>query len=690
MVVKPNRSGGAAYPSGYTDAGDHALIGNMRTCALVSISGTIAQLCLPHFDSPSVFARILDKNKGGHFSIRTTIPTQSKQQYVPSTNVVNTKFLSEEGVGQIDDYMPLPASKSDPTFLPWLIRHVTTIRGSLTFTVECSPAFDYARASHDTKIDNKAQRAVFTCPEHVNLDLRWVISEGEHPKDGVEPPKVELDYLDLSERGHKGLGVIAQFTLHEGQSVTFVLREPPKEETSETSGEGSRTANIPDFTKSHHGDTQAKSSYDPPLSQALIDRLYHDTVAYWLGWLQKCTYKGRWRENVQRAALALKLLTFAPTGAIVAAATFSLPEDLHDAGRNWDYRYAWIRDASFTVYALLRLGFTEEADQYVDWLSGLMKTKNKDGSLQIMYTIHGTKEIPEITLDHLDGHKGQKPVRIGNGAADHIQLDIYGELLDAVYLAQKMGRPLAYDDWLQVREIVDYVCEIWRNPDLSIWEVRGQMQHFLYSKVMCWVALDRGLRLADKRSLPCPNRNKWLANRDELYEQIMDQGYNKEMGFFSQSYENKDVLDAAVLIMPLVFFMTANDPRFQNTLNAILKPKDRGGLTENNLVYRYDTEKVDDGTGGGEEGSFSMVTLWLVEALARAGQFEPAQLSKAVTILEDFLGYTNHVGLLSEEISKGGEALGNMAQAFSFVSLISTCYNVDRATQSKNFPLVDA
>ncbi|BGP39748.1 hypothetical protein JCM10449v2_003699 [Rhodotorula kratochvilovae] len=690
MVVKPNRSGGANYPSGYTDSQDHGLIGNMRTCALVSISGTIAQLCLPHFDSPSVFARILDKDKGGHFSIRTLNATQSKQQYLPSTNILATKFLSDAGVGQIDDYMPLPANKSDPSFLPWLVRHVTTIRGKLTFTMECAPAFDYARASHETKIDNHAQRADFTCPEHVNLDLRWVISNGSHPRDGLAEPQVELDYLDLSERGHKGLGVTAKFTLEEGQSVTFILREPPKKSSHETSGEGRSTTNVPDRTSDHSGETQAVSSQDPPLSQALVDRLFHDTTAYWMSWLQRCTYKGRWREVVQRAALGLKLLTFAPTGAIVAAATFSLPEDLHGAGRNWDYRFAWIRDASFTVYALLRLGFTEEADQYVDWLSGLMRNREKNGGLQIMYTIHGTKEIPEVELSHLDGHKGQKPVRIGNGAADHLQLDIYGELLDAVYLAQKMSRPLSYDDWVLVRDLVDYVCEVWEQPDLSIWEVRGEKQHFLYSKIMCWVALDRGLRLADKRSLPCPNRNKWLENRDRLYDEIQVRGYNKELGHFGQSYERTDVLDAAVLVAPLVFFTTANDPRFQGTLKAIMQPKDRGGLTENNLVYRYDTDKVDDGTGGGEEGSFSMCTLWLVEALARAGQYDPAQLSKAVNILEDFIGYTNHVGLLSEEISKGGEALGNMVQAFTLVSLISACYNVDRATQSKNFPLVDA
>ncbi|GAA5903769.1 hypothetical protein JCM6882_003413 [Rhodosporidiobolus microsporus] len=687
MVVKPNRSGGASWPSGYTSVDSHGIIGNMRTCALVSISGTIAQLCLPHFDSPSVFARILDKDKGGHFSIRTDTVTQSKQQYMPSTNILATKLLSEEGVGQIDDYMPLPASKSSKEFLPWLVRHVVCIRGSLTFTVECAPAFDYARATHDTKIDNANSTATFDCPQHLNLDLRWVVSEGEHPLEGQKPPVVEMDYLDLSERGHHSLGVTAKFTLQEGQSVTFVLREPPKPTTS---GEGAETDECNDAASaSGRGESQPASSLDPPLNQALLDKLYHDTTQFWLTWLSKCTYKGRWRETMLRAALCLKLLTFAPTGAICAAASFSLPEDLNGAGRNWDYRFSWLRDSAFTIYAFLRLGFTDEADQYMDWLSGLLKNKNEDGSLQIMYTIHGAKEIPEIELHHLDGHKGQKPVRIGNGAADHLQLDIYGELMDAIYLSQKMSKPLSYDNWLLVRELVDYVCTLVDKPDLSIWEVRGAKQHFTYSKVMLWVAIDRGIRLHEKRSLPCPNREHWYKTRDWLYDDIQQHAYNKELGFFAQSYEANDVLDSAVLIMPLCFFTNANDPRFESTLKAIMRPKDRGGLVENNLAYRYDTDKVDDGTGGGEEGSFSMCTLWLIEALARAGQHDKKYLSQATIILEDFIGYTNHLGLLSEEISKGGEALGNMPQAFSMVAMISTIFNVDKATGGKVLGLAD-
>ncbi|KAK4056783.1 hypothetical protein OIO90_002032 [Microbotryomycetes sp. JL221] len=639
MVVKPNRTGGDLYPTGYTDLHDHALVGNMRTAALISISGTVAQLCLPHFDSPSVFARILDKDHGGHFSLRPTTPTTSKQQYLPSTNIVATKFLSEDGVGQIDDFMPLPADRNSKQFLPWLVRHVTVIRGQLSFTMECAPAFNYARSKHDTQVSDNLTQAHFSCPDHLDLDLRVVTANGH--KD--TKPDVKFELLDLSERGHKGLGVTSTFTLVEGQTVTFILREPPKPTTS---GYVKESHAAPDHS-GDRGENRATADEDPHLTSELIEKLFAETTSYWIKWVSQCSYTGRWREAVVRSALCLKLLTFAPTGAIVAAPTFSLPEDLHGAGRNWDYRYSWLRDSAFSVYALLRLGFTDEADQYVEWLSSLLSNRNEDGALQIMYTIHGGKDIPELELPHLDGHKGQKPVRIGNGAADHLQLDIYGELMDAIYLAQKLSKPLGYDTWLQVRSIVDFVCEKWDQPDLSIWEVRGEKQNFLYSKGR--------------------NRSRFEVGRQTIFAMP------------EQNEVHNDVLDSAVLIMPLCFFTSANDPRFLSTIKQIMLSRERGGLTENNLVYRYDTDKVDDGTGGGEEGAFTMVTLWLIEALSRAGEYDKNMLAQSVSMLEDFIGYSNHVNLLSEEISKGGEPLGNFPQAFSHVSLISTCFNVDRA-----------
>ncbi|SGY49313.1 BQ5605_C001g00766 [Microbotryum silenes-dioicae] len=732
MVVKPNRSGGANYPSGYTDVQDHGLIGNCRTAALVSISGTVASLCLPHFDSPSVYARILDKNHGGHWSIRTDTPTQTKQQvrrmvrvpsmvddhrvtdtaprvsfqtvqYLPSTNILATKFLSDAGVGQVTDFFPMSTKKDDKNFLPWLIRYVTVIRGELTFTMENAPAFNYARSTHTTTIAEDGQSVKFECPDHLNLDMRAVASAGEFAGPGAPLPTVSLELLDLSERGHKGLGVTSTFTLKEGESITFVLRECP---TAATLDGVESLRHLHNLFSSTSG---VVTPLDPPLSMDLLWKLCHHTTTYWIKWSGKCSYEGRWREVCLRSALALKLLCFAPTGAIVAAPTFSLPEDLNGAGRNWDYRYSWLRDSAFSVYALLRLEADLTLTGYIEWLSKAMKNKKPDGGLYIMYNIRaGTDGMEEVELEHLDGHKGQKPVRVGNGAADHLQLDIMGELMDAIYLAQKLSKPrksdstfmlfsplirsdadwphkrfsVSYDTWVEVRGLVDWTCDHWDQPDLSIWEVRGKPQDFLYSKVMCWVAIDRGLRLADKRSLPAPNRNKWLETRDKIYEEVQTRGYNQKAKFYAQSYQSINVLDSAVLIMPLCFFCNANDPRFLNTVDAIMKSRDRGGLTENNLVYRYDTSKVDDGTGGGEEGAFSMVTLWLIEALSRAGEFEPTYLAQAVSALEDFIGYSNHVMLLSEEVSKGGEPLGNFPQAFSHVSLISTCFNVDRALRT--------
>jgi len=415
---------------------------------------------------------------------------------------------------------------------------------------------------------------------------------------------------------------------------------------------------------------------DPVLTSDLLLALLKDTNRYWLDWIGRSTYKGSWREAVHRSALALKLLIFEPTGAIVASPTFSLPEHLGGT-RNWDYRFTWIRDSSFTLYALIRLGFTDEAQAFTEFVFSRIGDRNPDGSLQIMYTIHGEKDLVEYELNHLDGHKGSKPVRIGNGAADHLQLDIYGELMDCIYLSQKFGKPLGYEMWLAVRELVDYVVKNVDRPDLSIWEVRSKERNFTYSKIMMWVAIDRGLRLAEKRSLPLPQREKWRDARDNLYEEIMQKSWNKEKGYFGQSYEENDILDSAVLVMPLVFFTPAAEPRFLSTLKAILKSPEKGGLTANNLVFRYDVRLSDDGVGG-EEGAFSLCTLWAVEALTRAGQYDKAMLQKAVAMFEDFLGYGNHCGLFTEEISPAGEGLGNAVQGFTHVTLISAAFNLSR------------
>ncbi|QYO64776.1 BtpA/SgcQ family protein [Leptolyngbya sp. 7M] len=382
-------------------------------------------------------------------------------------------------------------------------------------------------------------------------------------------------------------GVVAKFSLQEEEMAVFVLQ-------GIESGAGCGLPIAP---------TQAKA-------------LFKRTVDYWQRWLSQCTYKGRWREIVERSALVLKLLTYEPTGAIVAAPTCSLPE-LIGGERNWDYRYTWIRDASFTVYGLLRIGFTEEAAQFMTWLESRCREPNPDGSLQIMYGIDGRHQLTEEMLDHLEGYQGSSPVRIGNGAYNQLQLDIYGELMDSVYLYNKYGQPISYDLWTHLQKLIDWVCDNWQRRDEGVWEVRGGQQHFVYSKLMCWVALDRGIRLADKRSFPA-DRNRWLTVRNQIYEEIMEKGWSETRQAFVQHYDTES-LDASSLIMSLVFFMSPTDPRMLATLDAINRSPQKGGLVSNSLVYRYNTEQSPDGLKG-HEGTFNMCTFWLVEALARAGR----------------------------------------------------------------------
>ncbi|KAJ7592702.1 glycoside hydrolase family 15 protein [Mycena floridula] len=640
-----------AAPRDYVPIADHALIGNLHTAALISVDASVESYCLPTFDSPSVFARILDKVKGGHFSIRPSGFVSKgeegytiKQNYLPSSNVLHTKFLGKEGVVGVTDFLPKTGAASTPTvptvvtssYLGWLVRKVECIRGTMEMEMECCPAFNYALDAHSTALVDGA--AIFESAS-MNLELDCVQLEGTKAD-------VKIDLLDLQE--HKGPSAKSVFVLKEGESLVWCLRM---------------------------GEKDKNKSRDIP-SPNLLKTLLASTMVYWNNWIRKSTYNGSWKEAVHRSALALKMLIYEPTGAVIASPTFSLPEYIGGT-RNWDYRFSWIRDSSFTLYALLRLGFTEEADAYLAFIFDRLRDKNPDGSIQIMYGIRGNKDLEEIELLHLDGHKGSKPVRIGNGAADHVQLDVYGELMDCIYLGQKFGKPLSYDDWVLVRELVDYAVKIHTEPDLSIWEVRDKKRHFTYSKIMLWVAIDRGLRIASKRSLPCPNYTRWLEARDGLYEEIMHKSYSKTLGQFGQSYEEPDVLDSAVLVMPLVFFMQGSDPRFTNTLKQILKSPENGGLCSNNLIYRYDTSKSSDGVGG-EEGTFCLCTLWCVEALTRAGQYDKKMLRRAVGMFEDFLLYLNHVGLCTEEVSDCGEALGNAVQAFTHVTLISAAYNLSR------------
>jgi GH15 family glucan-1,4-alpha-glucosidase len=604
---------------GYQPIENYGIIGNMHTAALVGIDGSIDWFCFPRFDSPSIFGAILDGAKGGRFKIAPLARgITHKQFYWPDTNVLVTRFLSPDGVGQVTDFMPVGIAAEDPG-CHWLIRRVNVVRGTMTFRLECCPAFDYVRDTHQTVVFSGG--ACF------------------------HSPGLDLELATRTPLKQDGSAVLAEFSLQEEESAVFVLRK-----------------------------TQPGGGSNPLLTETETDALFRQTVDYWRRWLAKCAYRGRWREMVHRSALVLKLLTYEPTGAIVAAPTCSLPEEL-GGERNWDYRYTWIRDAAFTLYALLRIGFTEEAAQFMRWLEARCRELGSDGSLQIMYGIDGRHTLTEETLEHLEGYKGSRPMRIGNSAYQQLQLDIYGELMDSAYLYNKYGSPISYDLWTYLRRLVNWVCDNWYRKDESIWEVRVGRQHFVYSKMMCWVAVDRGLRLADRRSFPA-DRQRWLSVRDQIYEEIMLKGWHPRRQAFVQYY-GSDALDAANLLMPLVFFLSPTDPRMLKTLDAINCPPSRGGLVSNSLVYRYNVQQTPDGLYG-LEGTFNMCTFWLVEALTRAGRVDRARLDEARLMFEQMLGYANHLGLYAEQTGPSGEALGNFPQAFTHLALISAAFNLDR------------
>ncbi len=608
----------------YQPIENHGIIGDMHSVALVCSNGTIDWLCFPRFDSPSIFASILDDKKGGYFSISPVHEeVTQKQFYWPDTNVLVSRFLCSEGVGEIIDYMPIHNPRRQ-FGSHQVIRRVESTRGEMSFRMECLPAFNYGLDSHELAIDDKG--ACFRSKD-LNLGLAT---------------RVKLKRRENA--------AFAEFTLKEGESATFILHELKNGEKCGAS-----------------------------ISESESEEHFERTVNYWRRWLSQCTYHGRWQEMVLRSALALKLLTYQPTGAIVAAPTTSLPETI-GGERNWDYRYTWIRDAAFTLYGLLRIGFTEEAAHFMEWIEDRINELESDGALQVMYGIRGEHNLEEKELQHLEGYKGSAPVRIGNNAYNQLQLDIYGELLDSIYLYNKYGTPISYDLWQHVRDMINWLIDNWHRKDEGIWEVRGGRQHFVYSKLMSWVALDRASRLANKRSFPA-NRCEWVKVRDQIYEQIMDKGWHEEIKSFVQAYDN-NTLDASNLMMPLVFFVSPSDPRMLSSLDQILKSPKNGGLVSNSLVFRYNVEKSPDGLTG-EEGTFNICTFWLVEALTRAGEAHPQRLEHARLMFEKMLGYANHLGLYAEETGPRGEALGNFPQAFTHLSLISAAYNLDKRLGKK-------
>ncbi|SHM49984.1 Glucoamylase (glucan-1,4-alpha-glucosidase), GH15 family [Pseudomonas asturiensis] len=584
---------------------NHGIIGDMRSAALIADTGSIDFCCWPDFDSPSIFTALLDTNDAGIFQLAPDLPDARRLQiYLPDTNVLQTRWISEEAVVEVTDLMPIGENKDD---LPRIVRRVQVRFGKATIRMRCKVRMDYSRV--ETTAHLEGRDVCFQATGQPGMRLS-----------ATTPLHVEHD------------AALAEFQMEKGQTIEFIL-----------------------------GGVD-----DPQVAAGRCSRYFDDTLAFWRRWAGQSLYHGRWREMVMRSALALKLLTSRKHGGIIAAATFGLPET-PGGERNWDYRYTWIRDASFTVYAFMRLGYTDEANAFMGWMRGrLDDCCEGTEKMGILYALDGREKLPEEHLDHLTGYGGALPVRIGNEAYEQTQLDIYGELMDAVYLANKYGDAISHDGWKHVVRQVDYVCEHWDDRDVGIWEMRGGDQHFLHSRLMCWVALDRALRLAFKRSLSGPFE-RWTKVREQIHDDIWDNFWSEELGHFVQ-YKGSRNLDASMLLMPLVRFVGASDPKWLATLDAIERTLVRDGM-----VFRYRNDDDHDDGLEGEEGAFVACSFWYVECLARAGRVGQAHLE-----FEQLLRYANPLGLYAEEFDAHAHHLGNTPQALSHLALISAATFLDR------------
>jgi GH15 family glucan-1,4-alpha-glucosidase len=590
---------------GYLPIEDHGIIGDLYTAALVGTDGTIDWLCLPDFDSPSVFCSILDDEKGGYFKIRPVQDFHSYQIYLPETNVLLTRFLSREGVAEVLDFMPIEdASETRHD----LVRDVRVIRGRMTVEVDCRPAFDYARREHEIE---PAKGGVIFRSAGTALNLASDVPLEEGP----------------------GRSVRGRFELKTGESASFVLQLLEE-------GEGPREV----------------------LKRAECQDLLQQTMDYWRRWIAGSAYRGRWRDMVNRSTLALKLMTYEPTGALVTAPTMGLPQTIGGA-QNRDYRYTWLRDAAFTMFVLLRIGFKDEAHRFMGWLQ--QRCQGSGGLLNPLYGLDGRKEVVEEELSHLSGYRGSRPVTLGNGANRLLQFDLYGAVLDAAYLHNKYGAPLDYDTWQSLRTLLSWLSENWRRPDAGTWGDRGHLDQFVSSKVFSWVALDRAIRLAYQRGLP-GEEELWIGQRDAIYQEVMQKGWNAEKGSFVEHY-GSGALDASLLLMPVTQFVGPTDPRWLATLDRI-----QNELAHDTLVDRY--EAADAEGSATEEGTFNVCSFWLVECLTRAGRLDEARLA-----LEKMFSYANHLGLYAEKLGSSGEALGNFPHAFTHLSLITASVRLDRA-----------
>ena len=602
----------------YPPIADHGIVGDLQTAALVSSDGVIDWFCAPRFDSPSLFAALLDHDRGGHFGITADAAPEDmtvRQLYLPDSAVLLTRFLTVDGIGEVIDFMPLDRP-DQPSDRHRIIRGVRVVRGSVSFTLACRPRFDYGRAEHRTS---------------AGADGGWV---GFHGPD----LSAYLQAVGPVALGTEDGDATASFTLRQGELAAFVL----------TTG-------------------AADAAPPGPLTPDAAYELFTGTRDFWHEWISRCRYKGRWQQMVNRSAITLKLLTYAPTGALIAAATAGLPEQI-GGERNWDYRFTWVRDASLSVSALVALGYSEEANAFRRWLGDRLRAgATVTGErLQIMYRVDGDPQLSEEELEHFEGYRGSSPVRVGNGAADQLQLDIYGEAVYALSQAEHVAELAGYEGWVAVADLLDWLADHWDRPDEGIWETRGGRKDFTYSRLMCWAAFDRGIRLATALARPA-DLPRWTAARDAIMTQVMEHGWSPTRRAFVQQY-GSEVLDASLLLMPKVGFVSPREKRWLSTLDAMDEE-----LVSDSLVYRYDPEASPDGLRGGE-GTFSLCSFLYVDALARAGRVDQARYA-----FDKMLTYANHVGLFAEEIGPTGEQLGNFPQAFTHLALVNAAIALDTA-----------
>ncbi len=587
----------------FKDIEEYGIIGNLETCALVGNDGSIDWLCFPYLESPSIFSAILDNERGGHFAIQPVSKFSSFQAYIKETNILQTTFNTPFGMVKITDFMPVnlyDGTKRHRT----LYRKVKCTEGHIRLELSFKPRFNYARDIPDFELIDEGVLCSF---EDKNLFLNTTI-----------PLKIE------------GKEVTGQFNMRKDKEIWFVLQYNQQNEYY--------SYDYNDFNKK-----------------------LNEIQKYWQNWTYKCqkicVLEDIWHDIIARSGLVLKLLANPESGAIAAAATTSLPECTGGV-RNWDYRYAWIRDSSYTIQAIFLLEHIQESHDYIRWINSIIKQNRHPSDIHIMYPIHNDVNIEEKILEYLSGYKQSSPVRVGNAAFNQNQLDIYGELINAIYDTTRYGRDISDKTWKFIKEFVDYICKVWNTKDQGIWEVRDEPRHYVHSKLMCWVAVDRGIEIA-KLKEPDTIFEKWEEIKEEIKAAILEKGFNKELNSFVQSFNSND-FDATALLIPILGLLPFDDPRVQSTIDAVMENL----MTENGLVYRY---KNEDGLPG-DEGCFALCSFWLVDSLALSGR-----LTEAIDIFVNVLQQMSPLGLLSEEIDpETCKLLGNFPQAFSHIGLINS------------------